>query len=81
MDYKCLTCGSQNGEPTDNSSENWYWRVVENGRVGPFCSQDCSRDFRLSNDPLFTLREWEQLHFLRWRVLNGELPAGEQIAS
>jgi hypothetical protein len=81
MDYKCLTCGSQNGEPTDNSSENWYWRVVENGRVGPFCSQDCSRDFRLSNDPLFTLLEWERLHFLKWRVLNGEMPESKQIAS
>ncbi len=81
MDYKCLTCGSPHGEPTDNSSENWYWRIVENGRVGPFCSQLCSREFRLSNDAVFSLVEWERLHFLKWRLLHGELPGGRQVAS
>jgi DNA-directed RNA polymerase subunit RPC12/RpoP len=81
MDYKCLTCGSQHGEPTDNSSENWYWRIIENGRVGPFCCQPCSREFRLSNEPTFSLLEWERLHFLKWRVLNGELYEGNQVAS
>ena len=80
MDYKCLACGNLHGEPTDNNSENWYWRVVENGRVGPFCSQSCSREFRLSGDPVFSLLEWERLHFLKWRVINGELE-DSQVAS
>ncbi len=81
MDYKCLTCGSKHGEPTDNSSENWYWRVVENGRVGPFCSQPCSREFRLTSEPAFTLMEWERLHFLKWRVQSGQLYEENQVAS
>lgn len=86
MDYKCLTCGSKHGEPTDNNSENWYWRIVENGRVGPFCSQPCSREFRLSSEPTFSLMEWERLHFLKWRVLTHQLHDGQvaeenQIAS
>lgn len=80
MEYKCLTCGSKHGEPTDNQSENWYWRVVQNGRVGPFCSQPCSREFRLSKETQFTLMEWERLHFLKWRVMNGELQ-DNQVAS
>jgi hypothetical protein len=82
MDYKCLRCGSDHGEPIDNASENWYWRVVENGRIGPFCCQPCSKEFRLTGDPMFSLMEWERLHFLKWRVLNGELadvkPAGRK---
>ena len=81
MDYKCLTCGSQHGEPTGNDSENWYWRVLDNGRVGPFCSQACSRRFQLTVEPTFSLIEWERLHFLKWRVLKGELREGNQIAS
>jgi hypothetical protein len=84
MDYKCLRCGSDHGEPIDNASENWYWRIVENGRVGPFCSQPCSKEFRLTGDPTFSLIEWERLHFLKWRVLNGELvditPASRRVA-
>lgn len=80
MDYKCLRCGSAHGEPIDQSSENWYWRVVENGRVGPFCCQNCSREFRLGEDPTFSLDEWERLHFLKWRILNGQL-AENQLAS
>jgi hypothetical protein len=78
MEYKCLRCGAKHGESIDNSSENWYWRVVENGRVGPFCSQPCSREFRLSGDPVFSLMEWERLHFLKWRFLNGELREAAQ---
>jgi DNA-directed RNA polymerase subunit RPC12/RpoP len=82
MEYKCLRCGSRNGEPIDNSSENWYWRVVENGRVGPFCSQTCSREFRLTDESGFSLTEWERLRFLKWRVTNGELAEDStQIAS
>jgi hypothetical protein len=80
MDYKCLSCGNQHGEPTDNNSENWYWRVVENGRVGPFCCQPCSQEFRLSGDAVFSLPEWERLHFLKWRVKSGEL-TDSQVAS
>ncbi len=81
MDYKCLACGTKHGEPTDNQSENWYWRIVENGRIGPFCSQECSRQFRLHDEPTFSLQEWERLHFLKWRVLKGELEDSEQLAS
>jgi hypothetical protein len=81
MDYKCLRCGSTNGEPIDNASENWYWRVVENGRVGPFCSQPCSREFRLTDEPMFSLLEWERLHFLKWRVMNGQLSDVKNLAS
>jgi hypothetical protein len=73
MDYKCLGCGSAHGEPTDNSSENWYWRIVENGRIGPFCTELCSKEFRLVTEAAFSLNEWERLHFLKWRMLNGEL--------
>jgi hypothetical protein len=80
MDYKCLKCGSGHGEPLDPASENWYWRVVENGRVGPFCSQGCSREFRLSGDPMFSLPEWERLRFLKWRITSGELHEN-QVAS
>lgn len=81
MDYKCLRCGASHGEPIDSASENWYWRVVENGRIGPFCSQACSREFRLSDEPVFSLHEWERLHFLKWRVANGELRDSSQLAS
>ncbi len=70
MDYTCLRCGAAHGEPTDNASENWYWRVVENGRIGPFCSGECSKQFQLPNQPAFSLNEWERLHFLKWRILN-----------
>ena len=80
MEYKCLTCGSKHGAPTDHSSANCSLRVVDNGRVGPFCSQVCSREFRLTSEPVFSLMEWERLHFLKWRVLNGELH-DTQIAS
>jgi hypothetical protein len=81
MDYKCLKCGSQHGEAIDDSSENWFWRVIDNGRIGPFCSQGCSKEFRLSDDPVFSLVEWERLHFLKWRVMSGELLDPNQIAS
>ncbi len=80
MDYKCLTCGSQHGEPTSNDSENWYWRILENGRVGPFCCELCSRRFQLTAEPTFSLLEWERLHFLKWRVLSGQLLEGNQVA-
>lgn len=80
MDYKCLTCGSKHGEPTDASSENWYWRVVENGRVGPFCSQSCSREFRLSPETVFSLEEWERLHFLKWRMTNEQIQETSPIS-
>ncbi|MGI8827122.1 MAG: hypothetical protein ACR2JC_16070 [Chloroflexota bacterium] len=81
MKYKCLHCGSHDGEPTENASENWYWRVVENGRVGPFCSQPCSHAFRLTAEPAFSLVEWERLHFLKWRVSNGEAVDTTSVAS
>jgi hypothetical protein len=81
MNYKCLGCGSTHGEPASNETENWYWRIVENGRIGPFCTQPCSNEFRLSNEPIFTLKEWDRLHFLKWRILNGELVDNAQIAS
>jgi hypothetical protein len=55
--------------------------VVENGRVGPFCSQPCSREFRLTDEPMFSLLEWERLHFLKWRVMNGELSDVKNLAS
>ena len=80
-EYKCLNCGSTTGEPVDNASENWYWRVVENGRIGPFCCQSCSREFRLTSGPLFSLNEWERLRFLKWRVSNGELTDSSRVAS
>ncbi|HEX6507694.1 MAG TPA: hypothetical protein VF221_08700 [Chloroflexota bacterium] len=81
MSYRCLRYGSAHGEPASNSSENWYWRIVENGRIGPFCSQGCSKEFRLADEPIFSLAEWDRLHFLKWRVLNGELSDNARIAS
>jgi hypothetical protein len=33
----------------------------------------CSKEFRLVTEAAFSLSEWERLHFLKWRVLNGEL--------
>ena len=81
VEYKCLACGSKHGEETGNDSENWYWRVLENGRIGPFCSQLCSRRFQLSVEPTFSLLEWERLHFLKWRVLTGQLYEGTEVAS
>jgi hypothetical protein len=81
MNYKCLRCGGAHGEAASNATENWYWRIVENGRIGPFCSQPCSKEFRLSEEPIFTLAEWDRLHFLKWRILNGELSDNAQIAS
>lgn len=80
MDYKCLKCGAVHGEPLDQASENWYWRVVENGRIGPFCSHGCSREFRLGEGPTFSLSEWERLHFLKWRIMSGEFHEN-QVAS
>ncbi len=81
MEYKCLKCGAPRGEPVDNSNENWYWRVVENGRVGPFCSPPCSREFRLDEGPSFSLSEWERLHFLKWRVTGSALEDTKKVAS
>lgn len=71
MTYRCLRCGSSNGEPVDEANENWFWRVVAHGRIGPFCSRHCNDAFVLAIEPTFTLAEWDRLHFLRWRYTQG----------
>jgi hypothetical protein len=68
VQYKCLTCASLHGEPAENTTENWYWRMVENGRIGPFCRVSCSKAFRLSEEPLFTMTEAMRLLEVSYRT-------------
>jgi len=73
--YRCLTCGTLSGECSNVPNEStWYWRVLSYGRVGPFCSNHCAKEFSMVEpenvfcDGRFTLAEWERLRFLRWKA-------------
>jgi hypothetical protein len=64
--YICIICGSKHGEPTESDSENWYWKRVQYGRIGPFCSEAHCNLVHITEDTArFTLEEWERLRFYR----------------
>lgn len=68
MAYHCLGCGSDHGEPSVDDAggavENWWWQHYAHGRVGPFCSEECAREFR-QLDQRFSLAEIRRMEHTR----------------
>lgn len=77
IEYRCLQCGSEHGEPAEDNIEHWYWTFFPYGRVGPFCTKEHSEVFwhKPDAEPRYTIAEMEKLLFVRWQHENGvQLP-------